>query len=123
MSTTSKKKNTRPGPRTILPEPACIACAHADEHGWWGTGLPGEVHCSDCHRYWSSHREAHCAACCRHFASNAAFDAHRSGDACNDPAELTRQDGRVRFTLRRMRLGETWSLVNYRELPDFDALG
>jgi len=101
----------------------CVACKHADEHGWWGTDVPAEAHCGDCHRYWRSHREAHCAVCCRHFASNAAFDAHRIGDTCNDPATLTRQDGRGRFILREVRLGQTWSLVNYRELPDFDALG
>lgn len=101
----------------------CKACAHADAHGWWGTDLPAESHCQDCHRYWRSHREAHCASCCRHFASNAAFDAHRVGDDCNDPAALARQDGRLRFARRETRLGSVWSLVNYRELPDFDALG
>jgi len=100
---------------------ACAACDHGG--GWWGTGLPGENHCPDCHRYWNSSREGHCAGCCRHFASNAAFDAHRIGDACHDPATLTRQDGRHRFTRRDGRLGTTWVLVNYRRLPDFSALG
>lgn len=100
----------------------CTACAHAERHGWWGVGNEGENHCPDCHRYWNSHREGHCASCCRHFASNAAFDAHRYGDACVDPATLSRQDGRPRFSARATRLGTTWSLVHYRELPDFGSL-
>lgn len=121
MSTPANTPASTPASTVTTAE--CVACKHADEHGWWGTDVPAEIHCGDCHRYWRSHREAHCAACCRHFASNAAFDAHRIGDTCNDPATLTRQDGRGRFTLRTVRLGQTWSLVNYRELPDFDALG
>lgn len=123
MDTANTEQKTSALTRPSMGATECTACRHADEHGWWGTDLPGEAHCGDCHRYWNSHREAHCAACCRHFASNAAFDAHRIGDVCNDPAALTRQDGRVRFALRKVRLGETWSLVNYRELPDFDTLG
>lgn len=103
-------------------EAACTACSHAHRHGWWGVDGDGEHHCGDCHRYWSSHREAHCAGCCRHFASNAAFDAHRLGDACHDPETLHRQDGRPRFAPRGGRLGTTWTLVHYRELPDFASL-
>lgn len=104
-------------------ETECAACRHGLEHGWWGTEIPAENHCPDCHRYWRSDREGHCAGCCRHFASNAAFDAHRIGDACRDPQTLLRQDGRERFTRRSTRFGETWALVNYRELPDFHAFG
>jgi len=101
----------------------CKACAHAAAHGWFGTDLPGEAHCEDCHRYWQSHREAHCAACCRHFASNAAFDAHRLDEQCHDPSQLNRRDGQARFERRQGPYGVTWALVFYGELPDFDALG
>lgn len=125
MSTPKTVHTTTGSQHGSVPQHAseCKACAYSEKHGWWGPGLPAEIHCQDCHRYWRSNREAHCAACCRHFASNAAFDAHRIGDTCNDPETLTRQDGRIRFSARDGRLGRTWCLVNYRELPDFDALG
>ena len=45
-------------------------------------------------------RTCHCAACHRTFDSNYAFDAHRKGLSCVEPAGLVRKDGSPRFRPR-----------------------
>lgn len=47
-----------------------------------------------CGRRWRAFRDAHCAGCHRHFGSVHAFDIHRVGDQCSDPATITTRDQR-----------------------------
>lgn len=100
----------------------CATCAYANEHGWWGNNRPGRSHCSDCHRFWDSTMEGHCPTCCAHFANVLAFDAHLTEQGCRNPGEILRKDGRPKFVLRDGKFGGTWALVNYRKLPDFEAI-
>jgi hypothetical protein len=56
-------------------------------------------------------RTAHCAGleCHRTFASEKAFQAHRTEGKCLDPAMLLRKDGRPRFETFTDRAGcEVW---------------
>jgi hypothetical protein len=103
-------------------QPSCEACDHVREHGWLGHGRPARSHCKDCHRDWNSLQEGHCARCCRHFANVSAFDAHLTRHGCTDPQQLARRDGRPRMRRKESRFGETWALVNYRQLPDFSEM-
>jgi hypothetical protein len=50
--------------------------------------------CPRCFVIWrqSGNRTGHCRTCCRTFDSAAAFDAHRRGGVCLDPAALLRPD-------------------------------
>jgi hypothetical protein len=53
----------------------CSICEYAAEHAAWPPDHQG-THCRDCHRSWTSKREAHCVTCHEHFGSNNAADQH-----------------------------------------------
>jgi hypothetical protein len=63
----------------------CPICAHTAEHGWHG--LTGATHCSTCHATHGG-KTAHCTVCHETFSAMTAFDLHRSGGACRDPASV-----------------------------------
>lgn len=52
--------------------------------------------------------ECHCAACHRHFGGIYAFDMHRVKDACADPAELRKKNGRSRLMSVERKSGLVW---------------
>jgi len=53
----------------------CLTCDYAHQHASWPPGFRG-THCADCHRSWTSRKEAHCAVCHAQFASATAADQH-----------------------------------------------
>jgi hypothetical protein len=50
------------------------------------TGLPNS--CGRCGNHWSGNTTSHCGACHRTFTAPSAFDRHRRGGACLDPATV-----------------------------------
>lgn len=70
---------SRPNPAyTYQPQRSpmpCPTCTYAHAHASWPPGFRG-THCADCHRSWTSRKEAHCARCHGHFASATAADQH-----------------------------------------------
>lgn len=62
-----------------------------------------------CGREWTGLTECHCSACHRQFSSIGPFDTHRTGDRCNDPAEMTTKTGRARFVALGRKNGTVWA--------------
>lgn len=99
----------------------CTTCNYANEHGWWGDSRI--THCRDCHRTWSSLRQAHCRGrnhqgrrCCEHFASATGSDYHQAtGEAeqvlCLPPATVLDSEGRPRYVAVR----GVWHLSRHRD--------
>ncbi len=48
--------------------------------------------CGGCPNRWTGTRTAHCGACHQTFAGITAFDTHRTGGHCTDPARVGLQD-------------------------------
>lgn len=67
-----------------MPPTECLTCAYADEHGSWPPDHRG-THCRDCHRSWTSKREAHCARCCGHFTSDTLAERHWCDGRSREP--------------------------------------
>ena len=64
-----------------------------------------------CGARWSGRRVAHCASCHLSFSGDTAFEDHRRGFECVDPAPATRRDGSLRFQLRHEKGGAPiWGL-------------
>lgn len=80
----------------------CPLCRVIDELGY---SPDGTFHCGegDCHRTWSALGECHCSECHQHFGSDRAFQDHRRGGVCTDPARLP-----ARLKPVRRRDGITW---------------
>lgn len=72
----------------------CTVCEETDRVGWL---TQSGSHCRDCHRSWTSKKQAHCPTCCAHFSTPNLFDAHLLARGCQDPATVTRKDGTPRF--------------------------
>lgn len=56
-----------------------------DKAVWFG--------CSGCENRWTGLNSAHCAGCHHSFTSVAAFDLHRRGDKCLEPATILTRKG------------------------------
>ena len=61
-----------------------------------------------CGRRWTSKRECHCSGCHRHFTAVSAFDVHRLGFACQDPATLATETGRTVLAAYERPDGVVW---------------
>jgi hypothetical protein len=59
-------------------------------------------HAHPCGARWAGSLTAHCAACCRTFTGLTAFDRHRPGGVCADPAA-------VGMTMAPGRAYEAWT--------------
>jgi hypothetical protein len=58
---------------------------------------PDWVACGGCGQKWTGIAAAHCGACHRTFTGTAAFDIHRSGGECRDPATIIDKHGNPRL--------------------------
>lgn len=56
-----------------------------------------------CKQWWTGAERSHCGGCCRTFSSLTAFEKHRKGLRCNDPAA-------VGLIARQKPYGELWGL-------------
>lgn len=94
---------------------SCGLCRVIDQLGHFPDGV---IHCGEgsCHRTWSALGECHCSGCHQHFGSERAFDDHRRGGVCKDPARLPH---RLKPVLRRD--GITWVQNDGREDEESDA--
>lgn len=65
-------------------------------------GIPANaiVH-GACKQWWTGNERSHASCCCRTFSSLSAFDRHRKGATCNDPAS-------VGLVARQMPYGLLW---------------
>jgi hypothetical protein len=65
-------------------------------------GIPANaiVH-GACGSWWTGNERSHASCCCRTFSSLSAFDRHRKGARCNDPAT-------VGLVARQMPYGLLW---------------
>ena len=66
-----------------------------------------------CGARWTGHSAAHCASYHRTFTSDTAFDMHRVGLVCNDPAtlvygETSARAGEHKMELKQRHYGEVW---------------
>lgn len=84
--------------------PVCGPCGHNRKFGWNGGGS----HCRDCHRSWTSKREAHCATCHNHFSNPGNFDIHRTGTGCIPPADVKTKTGKPKLRILVRALGPVW---------------
>lgn len=55
----------------------------------------------ECKRWWTGAERSHASCCHRTFSSLSAFDLHRKGGRCNDPAEMG-------LVVRERPYGELW---------------
>lgn len=58
---------------------------------------PSLTRCSGCANTWTGLLSCHCGACHVTFTGITAFDAHRVGGVCNDPASLLTKTGEPRL--------------------------
>lgn len=58
---------------------------------------PSLIQCSGCENRWSGLSAAHCSACHRTFTGITAFDIHRVGSQCTNPADILGRDGQPRL--------------------------
>jgi hypothetical protein len=68
--------------------------AHAGRPSKHARGL---IRCPRCDSVWTGLSACHCAACHRTFSGYRAFDIHRTGSRCNDPASLLDIHGEPRL--------------------------
>jgi hypothetical protein len=72
----------------------------------------------NCGRRWAGMAQAHCSSGCHaHFGSVRAFDRHRAGGQCNDPATMRTKDGKPVFKAVHNHLGTTWVQYDLRVHP------
>lgn len=64
-------------------------------------GIPENAIVHGCGAWWTGTERSHCGGCHLTFSSLSAFDAHRKGMTCNEPASV----GLVR---RQARFGDVW---------------
>lgn len=86
----------------------CDICAYAAEHGSWPPSHRG-THCHDCHRSWTSLKEAHCTVCHEHFSTDGHAQSHRGPHGyCIPPGDVLRIDGEARMRLTDRGTGPVW---------------
>jgi hypothetical protein len=64
---------------------------------------PNAIRHGACKRWWTGAERSHCGGCCRTFSSLTAFERHRRGLRCNDPAS-------VGLVAREKPYGVLWGL-------------
>ena len=102
---------------------SCKACDHADQHQWFG--LSDASHCPRrkadgdfCHATFSGNAQ-HCAQCHLTFGSEAAFNRHKSGSRCLDPATVRNGKRELQFGEPRLNAHGTmvWRLTARKDSP------
>lgn len=61
------------------------------------TRPPNFITCAGCGAGWTGLSACHCSGCHRTFTGLSAFDIHRVGGQCSDPADIVNQKGEPRL--------------------------
>lgn len=90
MSTLSRDETSMPG--VTPPSPGKSA-----QRGTRAQKPPPLIECSGCENRWTGLSACHCSGCHRTFTGLTAFDIHRVGGECSDPATLFNEKGEPRL--------------------------